>query len=159
MFLQIAQLLVVDDAKRLTIGGALNHEVFRAPRSPLSCCRSGTAGGCEGSTGSRRNSGPPRIVVEDASTPVASPPPAFEGRRIFRTAVQCVRFLVRLARIKKTSELLPIRLLLRDPYALKSVRRTTDRSTFNIYRWASVPSLSGATRFHVCPVVLFLATG
>lgn len=149
---QISKLLVVDDSKRLTIAGALNHEVFRAQRfsrSMGSTIQLGEDGECDNSvldnsdvfgdclskSESMKNV-PPLIVLNDGDKreSVQLFSPIFNARQTFKISIMCVRFLVRLLYIKKTPELLCLKKTQIDPYSMRSYRKTIDQCAFTIYR-------------------------
>ncbi len=57
-------------------------------------------------------------VVQDAS---------FDGKKMFKTAIMCVRFLVRLLHIRTTPELLSLKQTRKDPYVMRSYRKSIDK--------------------------------
>ena len=57
----------------------------------------------------------------------------FDARKMFRTAIYCVRSLVRILRFKVTVDLLDIKLTRADPYGVKQYRKAIDRDAFNLY--------------------------
>lgn len=156
---QISKLLVVDDSKRLTIAGALNHEVFRAQRFSRSV---GTANApndesspslegtnialsnsevCDNRLSGRESitsmpTAPPIIVLDDGdkSSSVQLFSPVFNARQTFKISIMCVRFLIRLLYIKKTPELLCLKKTQVNPYCMRSYRKTIDQCAFTIYR-------------------------
>lgn len=80
----------------------------------------------------------PSPVKSPVKSPVSSGKeelfsPEFHPRTMFRTAITCVRFLVRLLHIKTTPELLCMRQAQVDPYALRSYRRAINKVAFGLY--------------------------
>ena len=60
--------------------------------------------------------------------------PAFNALLTFKVTILCVRFLVRLLKIKKTPELLSLKKTQINPYGMRSYRKTIDSCAFVIYR-------------------------
>jgi serine/threonine protein kinase len=57
----------------------------------------------------------------------------FNARATFKTAITCVRFLIRLLHIRTTPELLCLRQARINPYQIRSYRITIDREAFGLY--------------------------
>ncbi len=57
----------------------------------------------------------------------------FNARQTFKTAIVCVRFLVRLCHIKSTPELLSLQQTRVDPYHMRSYRKSIDKVAFSLY--------------------------
>jgi hypothetical protein len=158
-FFQISKLLVVDDSKRLTVAGALNHEVFRAQRFSRSGCPTissldnrrlslemydeldnrNNIDATDAFIGPNK-SAPPNVPlvmldnVDEEGKMLQLFTPVFDARQTFKISIMCVRFLIRLLYIKKTPELLCLKKAQVNPYGMRSYRKTIDTCAFTIYR-------------------------
>ena len=57
----------------------------------------------------------------------------FDPRKTFKTAITCVRFLVRLKHIRTTPVLLSLEQTRVKPYTMRNYRRSIDRHAFGLY--------------------------
>ena len=57
----------------------------------------------------------------------------FNARKTFKTAIVCVRFLIRLSRIRTTPVLLSLEKTRVNPYHMRSYRKTIDMFAFGLY--------------------------
>lgn len=60
--------------------------------------------------------------------------PVFNAKQTFKISIMCVRFLIRLLKIKTTPELLSLKKTQINPYCMRSYRKTIDTCAFTIYR-------------------------
>ena len=161
----IRRLLVVDPKQRLSIKGALEHEVFHAQRYT----RVGGEVLCivhedvESDSNEEEPISMPAIVIEpeEAEQPLEERKKSsvktflapilsakkllsrrktsiltdvkFNPRRTFRTAIICVRFLVRFRNIKTTPVLLSLEMTRINPYMIRSYRKSIDMFAFGLY--------------------------
>ena len=72
--------------------------------------------------------------VQDGSTVVQLYSPVFNAKQTFKISIMCVRFLIRLIKIKTTPELLSLTKTQVDPYCMRSFRKTIDSCAFTLYR-------------------------
>jgi len=57
----------------------------------------------------------------------------FNPRKTFKTAITCVRFLVRLSRIKVTPVLFNLEATRKNPYHMRNIRHSIDHNAFGLY--------------------------
>ena len=57
----------------------------------------------------------------------------FNPRKTFKTAITCVRFLVRLIRIKITPVLFNLEATRKNPYNMRNIRHSIDQNAFGLY--------------------------
>ena len=71
----------------------------------------------------------------------------FNPRKAFKTAILCVRFLVRLKRANTTPVLLSLELTRTNPYVMKNYRHTIDKHAFGLYNhWIKKGQAQGQDR-------------
>jgi len=99
----ISRILVVDYHSRLTIEQCLEHHFFRYRRESLV-----------------------ETTMEEVTV-------KFRPRFHFKRAILCVRFLVRLIRLRSTPQPISLRTAQLDPYRIKTVRKSIDGAAFRIY--------------------------
>ena len=141
----IRKLLVVDPKKRLTVEEALEHEVFHAQRfthqnGELLCIvHEDVTEEVEVKNESIADKIVPilsakRKFLSKKKTVSSIKDVKFNARKMFRTAIFCVRFLVRLKRINTTPVLLSLEETRINPYNMRSYRKAIERHSFDLYK-------------------------
>lgn len=154
----IRRLLVVNPKERLTIKEALEHEVFHAQRfirvgGELLCIITEDE---DKETEDEDKEIEEKIEKQESKdklaisvvAPILSvkkllsrrktscvpvPEAKFQPRKMFRTAIICIRFLIRLKNIKTTPVLLSLEMTRVNPYMMRSYRKSIDMFAFGLY--------------------------
>jgi len=100
----ITRILVADYRQRPNVEECLQHEFFRYRRESM---------------------------VDKSN--LESQPIAFRPAKYFKRLILCVRFLVRLTRLKNTPQPLSLRTAHTDPYRVRAVHKIIDGAAFRIY--------------------------
>lgn len=149
----ISRFLMVEPEKRLTIAGALQHAVFKAPRASFMSRQSSVDPPAAVATLMSQIS-VENVVPEVSVTPVKEveaatetsksaepspapppvpPPPRFNARRALRIGMLCVQFLVRFRRLRFTPEPLSLSASRINPYGMRAFRKVIDGTAFHLY--------------------------
>ncbi len=136
----ISQFLVVEPEKRITAAGALKHPVFKAPRCSLGRQMSLNAALMHKQLLQQQgvadnDDEPVQIMIssEEAAKADMMQEPPFKARHVFRIGLTCVRFLIRLRRLRITPEPLSLQQTRVNPYSMRAFRKVIDGGAFNIY--------------------------
>ena len=150
----IKKLLVVNPKDRLTIEQALQHEVFHAQRftrqdGELLCIvhedindNTDTTEEEVKEVKSERKLAISSIVpimsskkrfLSKKKSSVIIKNVKFNARKMFKNAICCVRFLVRLSHVHTTPVLLSLSETRINPYNMRSYRKAIERHSFNLY--------------------------
>ena len=150
----IKKLLVVNPKDRLTIEQALQHEVFHAQRftrqdGELLCIvhedindNTDTTEEEVKEVKSERKFAISSIVpimsskkrfLSKKKSSVIIKNVKFNARKMFKNAICCVRFLVRLSHVHTTPVLLSLSETRINPYNMRSYRKAIERHSFNLY--------------------------
>ena len=146
----IKKLLVVNPKERLTIEEALEHEVFHAQRfthqdGELLCIVHEDV--TEETEVKNEPSEKPHESLTHTLLPILSAKKKFlskkksvikdvkfNPRKMFKTAIFCVRFLVRLSHINTTPVLLSLEETRINPYNMRNYRKAIERHSFELYK-------------------------
>jgi len=140
----IARFLTVEPEKRVTIAGALQHPVFKAPRTSFMGRQTSIVELPERTAlltaqiSVEENLQTPEVTLTPVSEgeKEAEPceeVPRFNARRALRTGMLCVRFLVRFRRLRFTPEPLSLSASIINPYGMRAFRKVIDGNAFHLY--------------------------